>query len=65
MLFILCQYNRKLSTSERIFLRFVNLLSEKLLQALFCRGELSDEKKVNLLISWFNARIQRQPREIQ
>ncbi len=63
MLFILCQYNRKLSTSGRLFLRFVNLLNEKLLQALFCRDELSDEEEVQLLISWFNTRIQRQARE--
>ncbi len=47
----------------RIFLRFVNLLNEKLLQALFCRDELSDEEEVHLLISWFNTRIQRQAHE--
>ncbi len=46
--------------SSPIFRRFVNLLSEKLLWALFRRSDLSGEEKVNLLISWFNAGVRRQ-----
>ncbi len=51
--------------SSPIFRRYVNLLNEKLLRALFRRSELSDEEKVHLLICWFNAGTKRQPRGIQ
>ncbi len=45
-----------------MFLNMVSRLNEQLLERLFSKRELSDEKRLKLHISWFDSSIKRQSR---
>ncbi len=49
--------------SSALFRGFVKRLKEQLMERLLCHKSLNDEEKLQLLISWFDACVQRQPLE--
>ncbi len=56
-------YLIQIGKSSDIFRGFVRRLNEQLMERLLCHNSLNDEEKLQLLISWFDACVQRQSPE--